>query len=92
MLSTRYSIVIANRSTGVVRRLTVSVRPLVAVAMLLVGLPALMVVGATRKSAWQRTALEAELASLRGENASIRAATGALTSQIGALQGVVNDL
>jgi murein DD-endopeptidase MepM/ murein hydrolase activator NlpD len=92
MRSTRYSIVIANRNSGVVRRLTVSARPLAMAAVLVIVLPILMAVGASRKAAWQRATLETELMALRDENASIKAATGALTSQIGALQGVVDDL
>ena len=92
MLSTRYSIVIANRKTGVVRRLTVSIRPLVTMAVLAVVVPLLMIAGASRKAAWQRATLEAELTTLRSENAVIKAATGTLTSQIGTLQGVVEHL
>ena len=52
----------------------------------------LLAVGASRKAAWHRAALESEIAALRGENATMRSATGALTSQIASLQTVVNDL
>ncbi len=92
MLSTRYSIVVANRKTGVVRRLTVSARSAMVLALLLCVVPMLMVVGAARKAAWQRATLESHMADLQQENDSMRAATGALTSQIGTLQSVVDDL
>ena len=92
MRSTRYSIIIANRRTGVVRRLTLALRPLVAVVLVLCAIPMLMVLGASRKASWQRATLESELSALRGENATMRAATGALTSQISSLQTVVDGL
>jgi murein DD-endopeptidase MepM/ murein hydrolase activator NlpD len=92
MRSTRYSIIIANRRTGVVRRLTLSLRPLVVLAMVLGAMPMLMALGASGKASWQRTSLEAELATLRSENDTMRAATGALTSQISTLQTLVDDV
>ena len=92
MRSTRYSIVIANRRSGVVRRLTLSARTLVVAAMALLAIPGLLMVGATRKAAWQRATLETRLAGLEAENASMKAATGALTGQIGTLQSVVASL
>ncbi len=92
MLSTRYTIVIANRQTGVVRRLTISLRPLVVVAVLVCALPLLMSLGAARKAAWQRLALEAEIGALRLENDAIRSSTVELTSQITSLQSAVDGL
>ena len=92
MRSTRYSIIIANRQTGVVRRLTLALRPLMVAALVLCTIPMLMVLGASRKAVWQRAGLETELAVLRGENATMRSATGALTSQIASLQAVVDGL
>lgn len=92
MLSTRYSIIVANRRTGVVRRLTLSLRSVVTAAIVCGVVPALLSVGASRKASWQRAALESEIAELRGENATIRSATGALTAQISSLQKVVDDI
>ncbi|BCS33327.1 peptidase M24 [Luteitalea sp. TBR-22] len=92
MLSTRYSLIIANRRTGVVRRLTLSLRPVVVVGVGLCVLVMLMVLGASRKAAWQRASLESELSALRAENETMRSATGALTSQITSLQSVVDDI
>ena len=92
MRSTRYSIVIANRRTGVVRRLTVSLRSMLAAVTLLVIVPLLLVVGAQQKARWQRAQLAADLETLRAENDVMRSATGALTSQLGSLQGVIDDI
>ena len=92
MHSTRYSIIIANRRTGVVRRLTLSLRPLALVALVACAVSMLMALGASRKSAWQRANLEAELASLQAENEAMRAATGALTWQIASLQTTLDGL
>lgn len=92
MLSTRYSIIVANRRTGVVRRFTLSFRSVVAATIVGCAIPMLLSLGATRKAVWNRGALESELAELRGENAAMRSATGALTSQIASLHTVVEDL
>lgn len=92
MFSTRYSIIVANRRTGVVRRFTVSLRSLVGAAVIVGAVPLLMSVGASRKASWQRATLEGEINTLRAENAAMRSATGALTSQLSSLQSVVNGL
>ena len=92
MHSTRYSIVIANRRTGVVRRLTISLRPLVAMVVAVVAIPMLLALGASRKAAWHRTSADAELSALRSENETMRTAAGALTSQISSLQTLVTEL
>jgi murein DD-endopeptidase MepM/ murein hydrolase activator NlpD len=84
--------VIADRSTGVVRRLTVSLRPTVIAVITVVTLPILMGLGA-------RWSAKAELDQVRGtnsalemENGSYRAATGELTTQIQSLETVIDDL
>jgi murein DD-endopeptidase MepM/ murein hydrolase activator NlpD len=92
MPSTRYTIVIADRGTGVVRRFTIRLKPVLTAIFLAVGLPLLVGMGA----AWKAKADVAELyiteASLELENANYRAATEALTGQISALQTAVSDL
>jgi murein DD-endopeptidase MepM/ murein hydrolase activator NlpD len=95
MRSTRYSILIANRKTGAVRRLTISRRVGALALMAGVGIfvtPLLLGLGA-------RTASEAELAGLRLtneilrlENESYREATGELTGQVASLQTVLTQL
>jgi murein DD-endopeptidase MepM/ murein hydrolase activator NlpD len=92
MLATRYSIIVANRRTGVVRRLTVSLRSIVGVVVIVGALPLLVSMGASRKASLHRATLESEVAALRAENAAMRSATGALTSQLSSLQTVVRDL
>ncbi|HEY7475124.1 MAG TPA: M23 family metallopeptidase [Vicinamibacterales bacterium] len=95
MRSTRYSILIANRKTGAVRRFSISRRLGVLALISAVGLvttPLLLGLGA-------KTAGEAELAGLRLtneilrlENESYREATGELTGQVASLQTVLTQL
>ena len=65
MLSTRYSIVIANRRTGVVRRMTLSARSVVALASVVCLVPALLVIGGARKAAWQKATLASQLVAVQ---------------------------
>ncbi|HSL23614.1 MAG TPA: M23 family metallopeptidase [Vicinamibacterales bacterium] len=88
----RYTLLIADRTTGSMRRFTVSLRPFVAGACVLISLPVLMGLGA-------RWSVHAELEELRSsnnllqtQNASYRAATSELTAQISSLQAAVNEL
>jgi murein DD-endopeptidase MepM/ murein hydrolase activator NlpD len=92
MPSTRYTIVIADRSTGVVRRFTISLKPAMTVIAMVVGLPLLVGFGAAFKAKAEVADLYANEASLELENANYRAATEALTGQIGALQTAISDL
>ena len=46
MPSKRYTLVLADRTTGVVRRFTIRVKPLVIVALIIVTLPILIGTGA----------------------------------------------
>jgi murein DD-endopeptidase MepM/ murein hydrolase activator NlpD len=92
MPSTRYTIVIANRSTGVVRRVTLGLRPtLVAVAGLF-SLPVLIGLGARWSATAELDHLRTANSSLRQENASFRDATGELTGQIAELQTAITQL
>jgi murein DD-endopeptidase MepM/ murein hydrolase activator NlpD len=92
MLSSRYTIVIADRRTGVVRRFTVAFRSILSVVVTVVTLPILIGFGA----AWEAKAEVADLyayqSALELENSSFRGATEALTGQIAALQAAVSDL
>jgi murein DD-endopeptidase MepM/ murein hydrolase activator NlpD len=95
VLSKRYTILVADRSTGATRRLTVSVRALVVTTALLLGGGAagvLMVLGAGWRTSIDVAQLLAANHALRIENSSYRAMTGELTSQITSLQTVVTDL
>ena len=84
MLSNRYTVVIADRRTGVVRRFTIGLRPLLAVVSMAVTLPVLIGLGAAWKAKAEVAELYAAQAALELENGSFRDATGALTGQIAA--------
>jgi len=92
MAARRYSIVVADRRTGVVRRVTLSLRPTLAVVTTILALPILIGLGAR----WSAKAAIADLqttnAALRVENANYRQATGQLSDQIAALQTAVDDI
>jgi murein DD-endopeptidase MepM/ murein hydrolase activator NlpD len=92
MLSNRYTIVVADRRTGVVRRFTISLRAVVGVVVAAVTLPVLIGLGAAWKAKVEVEDLYASNAALEIENSSFRGATEALTGQITALQTAVSDL
>lgn len=92
MPSRRYTIFVADRTSGVVRRFTISTRPVIAVACVIVSLPVLIGVGAAWKSYSDVASLYASHQALEAENANYRAATRDLAGQIETLQGVVADL
>jgi murein DD-endopeptidase MepM/ murein hydrolase activator NlpD len=92
MLSKRYTIVLADRTTGVVRRFTISVKLAVAVVAVATGLPLLVGVGAAFKSKYDVAQLYTSHATLELENANYRAATETLAGQIVALQSTMSDL
>lgn len=92
MLSKRYTIVLADRTTGVVRRFTISVKAAVAVVSIATGLPMLVGIGAAFKSKYDVAQLYTSHATLELENANYRAATETLAGQIVALQTTMSDL
>jgi murein DD-endopeptidase MepM/ murein hydrolase activator NlpD len=92
MRSPRYTILVANRKTGVVRRLTVS-RRIVGFALLsLLGIPSLLWVGSRGADQAQFEALQTANESLHLENQSYRQATGEVTQQIDSLQTAMTSL
>ena len=92
MLSRRYTILVADRSTGVVRRVTVSLRALLAVSAGVLAVPVVLGIGARASVSADLSRLQATNASLELENQSYRAATGQLANQIASLQTVLSDL
>jgi murein DD-endopeptidase MepM/ murein hydrolase activator NlpD len=92
MRARRYTFVIADRQTGAVRRLTISLWPTLAAVMGLFTLPVLVGLGAR----WSASATIADLQNtnltLQVENASYRQATGQLAGQISELQAAVDQL
>ncbi|HUU34966.1 MAG TPA: M23 family metallopeptidase [Vicinamibacterales bacterium] len=92
MPSTRYTILLADRQTGVVRRFTVGLRPTLIVITTVVTLPVLIGMGAAWKSKADVADLFASHATLELELANYRVATEALTGQLQGLQTALDDL
>jgi murein DD-endopeptidase MepM/ murein hydrolase activator NlpD len=92
MRAHRYTVVIANRASGRVRRVSVSLRPAVSAALGVLALPILIGLGAkwSARAEIDRLVIANDL--LRVENDSYRQATGELTGQIQSLETVINDL
>jgi len=90
MFSRRYTVLIADRSTGVVRRVTISLRSVAMVAGGVLGLPALIGLGAHWSSSLELHQLRATNSALTLENGNYRDTTGELASQIQSLEGVID--
>ena len=90
--SGRYTILVANRSTGSVHRATVPVRPIAIAVCLVLAAPILIGMGAAWKSHSNGADLRARQATLALENENYRQTTDALASQIGELQLAIADL
>jgi murein DD-endopeptidase MepM/ murein hydrolase activator NlpD len=92
MRARRYTILIADRSTGVVRRVTLELRAAVATVGILLLIPILIGLGAKWSAVAEINELRTTQDMLEVENGSYRVATGDLTQQIQSLEDVVNDL
>jgi len=92
MLSKRYTIVLADRTTGVVRRFTISLKPALMIVVSVVTLPILIGTGAALKARYEVASMFETKATLEFENANYRAATEQLAGQIMALQAAMSDL
>ncbi|MSO50786.1 MAG: peptidase M23 [Acidobacterium sp.] len=92
MFSKRYTIVFADRTTGVVRRFAISVKAAATVVVIATCVPMLVGVGAAFKAKYDVAQLYASHATLELENANYRAATETLAGQIVALQTTMSDL
>src|SRR4051812_23295930 len=92
MRSPRYTILIANRKTGAVRRLTVSRRVLTSLAVAVLSPALLLGLGSRGADKAQIEALRVANDSLVQENQSYREATGELTAQIGSLQTALTEI
>jgi murein DD-endopeptidase MepM/ murein hydrolase activator NlpD len=92
MLNRRYTVLIADRTTGVVRRSTVSVRGVMAVVCSVMAMPVLIGVGARLSALSEIDRLRSNNVSLEVENGNFRASTGELTTQIQSLESVIDDL
>ena len=92
LASKRYSIVLADRSTGVVRRFTISLKPALGTVAFLFALPVLMGLGARWSAQTAINELERSNVALQVENASYKEATGELATQISSLQSAVDEI
>jgi murein DD-endopeptidase MepM/ murein hydrolase activator NlpD len=92
MRARRYTFVIADRQTGAVRRLTISLWPTLAAVAGLFALPVLMGLGARWSASATISDLQSANTTLQVENTSYREATGQLAGQIAALQTAVDQL
>jgi murein DD-endopeptidase MepM/ murein hydrolase activator NlpD len=92
MRARRYTVVIADRTSGVVRRVTVNLRPTLAGVAGVLMLPVLVGLGARWSATGEIDELKGAKAALEVENGSYRAATGELTGQIQSLENVITDL
>ena len=92
MSGRRYTVLIADRSSGVIRQLTVNLRATVVVVVTAMALPVLIGLGAKWSARADIDQLRSANSSLTTENGSYRAATGELADQIQSLESVINDL
>jgi murein DD-endopeptidase MepM/ murein hydrolase activator NlpD len=92
MAGRRYTIVIADRSSGVLRHVTLNRRWAAVTVATVLAIPVLMGLGAKWSARAEIDQLLATNAVLQVENGSYRVATGDLTGQIQSLESVINDL
>jgi murein DD-endopeptidase MepM/ murein hydrolase activator NlpD len=88
----RYTIVVADRSTGVVRRFTVSLRPALTIVAVLFSLPVLVGLGARWNALAEVKGLRTEAESLKLENKSYREMQAELVGQVEGVRAAVGEL
>ena len=92
MLPQRYSIIVADRSSGAVHRFTLAVRPTLVLVAAILALPIGWTVQARWSTAAQIEHLQLRSATLAVETARYRSATTELSGRIGALQLAIGEL
>ena len=92
MASRRYTIIVADRTTGVIRRATIPVRPVAIAACIVLCIPVLIGIGAAWKAKSDVSDLIASHQTLEQENVNFRSATESLAGQISSLQAAISDL
>lgn len=92
MRSRRYTIVLADRRSGVVRRFTIGLWPTLATVTGVMALPVLIGTGAAWKAKYDVADLYATAAALGVENANYRIATEALSGQVQGLQTAIGEI
>jgi murein DD-endopeptidase MepM/ murein hydrolase activator NlpD len=88
----RYTVLIADRSNGLVRRFTISLRATLSVVATVLMLPVLIGLGAKWSARTEIDQLRLTKGALEVENGNYRATTGELTTQIQSLETVIDDL
>src|SRR5262245_18748458 len=88
----RYTVLIADRTSGVMRRFTFSLRPTLFAFISILSLPILVGLGASWSARSDNARLRSMTDALEVENRSYRAATGELTTQIQSLESVIDEL
>jgi murein DD-endopeptidase MepM/ murein hydrolase activator NlpD len=91
-MARRYTVLIADRSSGVVRRLTINLRVVALLIAAAVMLPVLIALGARWGDALERHQLQVMNNALQIENGNYRETTGELTTQIQSLENVIDEL
>jgi murein DD-endopeptidase MepM/ murein hydrolase activator NlpD len=92
MRSPRYSVLLANRKTGAVRRFSFVRLPVVVTVVSLLTVPTLVGLGAHWARKAEVESLRAANETLRVENENYRGMTGELATQVSSLQGAIDDL
>ncbi|MEQ1572766.1 MAG: M23 family metallopeptidase [Vicinamibacterales bacterium] len=92
MAARRYTITIADQTSGVVHRTTIPVRPIAIAGCVVLAIPVLIGVGAAWKAKSDVAGLIASHQALEQENANFRTATESLAGQITSLQAAIADL
>lgn len=88
----RYSLALTDRSSGVARQFSFSLRPVLALLTALLLLPVLFAAGAVWGAQSRISELETANARLRVENESYREVTGELVGQVSSLQSAVDQI
>jgi murein DD-endopeptidase MepM/ murein hydrolase activator NlpD len=88
----RYTVLIADRSTGVLRRATITLRAAGAVVTTVLMMPVLIGLGAKWSARHEISQLRAMTSALQAENGNYRSVTGELTTQIQSLENVIDEL
>jgi murein DD-endopeptidase MepM/ murein hydrolase activator NlpD len=88
----RYTVLIADRSTGVLRRVTISLRTALSVVTTALMMPVLIGLGAKWSARDEISQLRNSNVALQLENGNYRQTTGELTTQIQSLEDVIDEL
>src|SRR5262245_57423613 len=91
-MSRRYTIVLADRQSGVTRRWTIRLRPFIVTTLGVLVTPVLIGWVLRLSAASEAHHLRTANATLQQENLSYREATGSLTAQIESLQSAISEL